>query len=290
MIYENGKIYEGYWENDIPKENLFINSKLIKYYNENINIEKKDKNEFDDIKVTDEEFHEFLKNIDLKKQYCQVHNNLIIGFCIDKNCEDKIKLVCQKCLLKEHEKHDIVKIEEYNNKLKETILNCKKFITDITDMNKSKNFSNQEFESKISELKKYFNSLIDQNIESFISSIFEKIIKENENNLNQKIIKLKKNYPIDNLDKQVEISNLIVSSSGENSNNKIEFINDIFNIKIKNIQKEIKEKVPLIFSNKNSNLYEIENYWLKEIYNSNEKKFSYELEENDSLAIKKKWR
>jgi hypothetical protein len=66
MIYENGKIFEGYWENDMPKENLFIQSKLLKYYNEKNNNEKNEKIEYDEIKLTDTEFNEYIDNIDLK--------------------------------------------------------------------------------------------------------------------------------------------------------------------------------------------------------------------------------
>ena len=286
MIYENGKIFEGYWENDIPKENLLIHFQFLKYCNKKDNIEKNEIIEFEDVKLTDSEFIEYIDNIDLTKQYCQIHKHLIIGLCIDKNCEEKNKLVCQKCFFKEHKKHDINEINEYNDKLKENLIESKKLISDIKDMYMNKKFSNKEFELKISELKKYLNSFLEKKLESFIYQIFEKLIKENENILNPKIIKLKNNYPIDNLDKQIEITNLIFSSLNTNSNNEIEFINDIFNIKIKNIQKEIEEKISLIFDNKISKLNKIENYWIKEISNSNKTKFGYELEENDTLARK----
>ena len=62
MIYENGKIYEGFWEKWYSKRKFIYSDKIIKYCNENINIEKKEKIEFGNIKLTDEEFNECLNN------------------------------------------------------------------------------------------------------------------------------------------------------------------------------------------------------------------------------------
>ena len=80
--------------------------------------------------MEENELNELLKNIDLTTQYCQIenHKKLIIGVCIDKNCKNKNKLICQKCIFKEHKQHEIEEIEEYNNKIKEYILNEKKNI------------------------------------------------------------------------------------------------------------------------------------------------------------------
>ena len=57
-------------------------------------------------------------------------------------------------------------------------------------------------------------------------------------------MKLKNNYPIDNIDKEIEISNLILSLEHFYKNKCLENLNDILNIKTKNIQNEI-EKIIL---------------------------------------------
>ena len=272
MVYEDGKIINGYLDNNIKKE--------IKYYKE-VNIEEDDKNELDNFQMNENELKEFIKSIDLKKQFCQLHKNLIIGLCIDTDCKEKNKLLCQKCLFKNHKKHDIIEIEEYEDKFKENIIKEEKNIIEL------KNINNRKKIDQISKLKKAINELVDIKFESFISSIFTKIINGKENSLNQKLIKLKQNYPIDNLDKEEGITNLIFSSINKNSDdNTNECFNNILNANIKNISKEIENIFSVVFDNNNSNIFEIDNYWTKEIINSENSSFNYELEENDYLAKK----
>ena len=200
MIYTNGEIVDGFWENDIKKGYItkYNNSKIIKYY-EQANDEELDNNDLDNVKLNDNNLNEFIKNIDLTTQYCQLHKYLIVGLCIDKDCKEKNKLLCQKCLFREHKKHDIIEIEEYNDKFKENIIKEEKIISELKDIDKNKN--DKEFDLKISDLKMYINELFKEKLESFISSIFNKVIKGNENFLNQKIMRLKNNYPIDTIDK-----------------------------------------------------------------------------------------
>ncbi len=121
-------------------------------------------------------------------------------------------------------------------------------------------------------------------IESFISSTFENLINQNENNFKKKIMKLKNNYPIDNIDKEIEISNLILSLEHFDKNKNIENVNDILNIKIKNIQNEVEKIILKILYDKNY-LNEIENFWTNELFISNDD-FGYELKENNCLAQK----
>ena len=269
MIYNDGRIINGYLENDIKKE--------INYYEE-VNLEE---NKLDNCKLNEKELNEFIKNLDLKTQFCQLHKYLIIGLCIDKDCKEKNKLICQKCLFKNHKKHDIIEIEEYEDKFKEKIIKEEKNISEL----KNKNNISDIYQT--SELRKNINELIDQKIETFISSIHKKAINLKENSFNQKIIKLKKYYPIDNLDKQVEIINLILSIINNNFDNYInESINDILNAKINNIKTEISKILSIAFDNKDSNIYDIENFWTKEIFNPKEKEFNYELRENNYLAKK----
>ena len=63
----------------------------------------------------------YIKKFDLNTQDCQLHKNLIIGLCIDKDCKEKNKLICQKCIFREHKKHDIVEIEDQNDKFRENV-------------------------------------------------------------------------------------------------------------------------------------------------------------------------
>ena len=234
---------------------------------------------------------DFIKKIDLNTQYCQLHKNLIIGLCIDKDCKEKNKLICQKCIFREHKKHDITEIQENNDKFRENVIKGEKLILEMNDINENKKFSDKKLELKISELKLYVNELIKKKVESFIYPVFDKITKKNENFFNQTILKIKNNYPIDNLDKQVEIKNLILLFENMNIDikDKIELINDILSIKFKNIENEIKKIFSVIFDNKDSSIFEIENYWTKEIYKSDSNEFGYELDENKCLAKKVSW-
>ena len=285
MIYNNGDLYDGYWKDD-EKEGKgimkFKNGEIVDaYWKENkpergilkyndIEIYRNNDNEVkidneniknDIIELNDNELTEFVKNIDLKNQYCQIekHKNYIIGFCIDKNCKNENKLLCQKCFFKEHKQHDIIEIDEYNENLKEYFLKEKKIISEFKDINKKENnISDKKYLLKIEEFKKSINSLIDKKIESFISSTFRNLINQNENNFNKKIMKLKNNYPIDNINKEIEISNLILSLEDFDKNKNIENFNDILNIKIKNIQNsENKQIIKSKLKFKEGNIYKI---------------------------------
>ena len=106
--------------------------------------------------------------------------------------------------------------------------------------------------------------------------------QENEIYLKHKIMKLKQNYPIDSINKEVEISNLIFSLKKIDFNSIIEYINDIFDLRIEKTQNELKEAISRFLDIKI--IVEIENYWTKEIFNS--KEFNYKLEDNNCIAKK----
>ena len=97
-------------------------------------------------------------------------------------------------------------------------------------------------------------------------------------------MKLKNNHPIDNIDKEIEISNLILSLEHFDKNKCLENLNDILNIKTKNIQNEIEKIILKILYDKNY-LNKIENFWTNELFISNDD-FGYELKENNCLAQK----
>jgi len=243
MKYKNGEIFEGYWEND---EKLKGRSE----YNKNIledemNIDDEEKNK--DL-MKENELNELIKNIDLTTQYCQIenHKKLIIGICIDKNCKNENKLICQKCIFKEHKQHEIEEIEEYNNKIKEYFLKEKKNILEfnINDNINKENDLKKESLLKIDVLKKNINELIDKKVDSFICYSFDNFIKLSKNNYNEKIKLLKQNYPIDNLNKEIKISNLINFLDNINQKKIIENTTiDLLDKKLKKIQSEIEEKI-----------------------------------------------
>ena len=158
MIYTNGEIFEGYWKNDNKKElvSKYSNSQIIKYY-EQFKSEKFDHNNLDNAKLNNNDLDDFIKKIDLNTQYCQLHKNLIIGLCIDKDCKEKNKLICQKCIFREHKKHDITEIQEHNDKFRENVIKGEKLILEMNDINENKKFSDKKLELKISELKLYVN-------------------------------------------------------------------------------------------------------------------------------------
>ena len=107
--------------------------------------------------------------------------------------------------------------------------------------------------------------------------------KENEIYLKHKIMKFKQIYPIDSINKEIEISNLIFSLKKIDFNSIIEYINDIFDLRIEKTQNELKEAISRFLDIKI--IVEIENYWTKELFNS--KELYYELEDNNCIAKKK---
>ena len=265
MIYQNGDIYEGYWKNNEKdgkgimkyKNGEIINEywkngekmKDESEYNKNIieneiNINNKDENKE---LLEENELNELIKNIDLTNQYCQIedHKKLIIGICIDKNCKIENKLICQKCIFKMHKQHEIEDIEEYNKKIKEYFLNEQKNIKglNINNINKENDLKNKSL-LKINDLKKNINELFDKNVDLFINYSFDNFIKLSKNNFNDKITLLKQNYPIDNLNKEIKISNLINSLDNINQNQILENeIIDLLDKKLKKIKSEIEETI-----------------------------------------------
>ena len=93
-------------------------------------------------------------------------------------------------------------------------------------------------------MKKNINELFDKKVDSFINYSFENFIKLSKNSFNEKIMLLKQNYPIDNLNKEIKISNLI--NSLDDINQKIIIENttiDLLDEKLKRIKSEIEEKI-----------------------------------------------
>ena len=163
MTYNNGKIFDGYWENDFEKENILkcndlqISNNYINFdFENNEELKNNEKLCNDKIDLNDNELNGFINNIDFKTQYCKIenHNNVIFGVCIDKECKNENKLVCQRCIFKEHKRHEIIDIEEYNNNLKDHIIKRKKNISELKVTNNNKDIINKKYSLKFDELKK----------------------------------------------------------------------------------------------------------------------------------------
>lgn len=242
MIYKNGEIIVEYWKNGekMKDESVYENN-----ISEN-KINSSDKKENEDL-IEENELNELIKNFDLTSQYCQIegHKKLIIGICIDKNCTNENKLICQKCIFKMHKQHEIEDMEECNNKIKEYFLKEKK---NILECNINNIYNENELKNKsllkIDDLKKNINELFDKKVDSFINYSFENFIKLSKNSFNEKIMLLKQNYPIDNLNKEIKISNLINSLDDINQKKIIENNTiDLLDEKLKKIKSEIDEKI-----------------------------------------------
>ena len=100
-------------------------------------------------------------------------------------------------------------------------------------------------------MKKNINELFDKNVDLFINYSFDNFIKLSKNNFNDKITLLKQNYPIDNLNKEIKISNLINSLDNINQKEILENeIIDLLDKKFKKIKSEIEEKISVNLNNK----------------------------------------
>ena len=100
-------------------------------------------------------------------------------------------------------------------------------------------------------MKKNINELFDKNVDLFINYSFDNFIKLSKNNFNDKIALLKQNYPIDNLNKEIKISNLINSLDNINQKEILENeIIDLLDKKFKKIKSEIEEKISVNLNNK----------------------------------------
>ena len=57
-------------------------------------------------------------SLELNNLNCQLQNHSsaqIIGFCIDKNCNEKNKFACSECIFDVHSQHRLIKTKDLSN-------------------------------------------------------------------------------------------------------------------------------------------------------------------------------
>ena len=164
--------------------------------------------------------------IELGSQKCQIekHNqNLFIGFCIDQNCKNRNKLLCSECIFDEHLKHDMIRIREINKEILKNIEKENQNISLIKEFNEEIKKLEEIYHLKIEELKKNIISIIEQKTNSFITNNLKVLKQSSKMKLDKNLININENYPINSLDKQIEISNLINIIKADEKNIKEKF-------------------------------------------------------------------
>ena len=239
--------------------------------------------------------------IELGSQKCQIekHNqNLFIGFCIDQNCKNRNKLLCSECIFDEHLKHDMIRIREINKEILKNIEKENQNISLIKEFNEEIKKLEEIYHLKIEELKKNIISIIEQKINLFITNNLKVLRQTSKMKLDKNLININENYPIDSLDKQIEISNLINIIKADEKNIKekfdksyikklIEANKENFKKKKENIEKIIGTIITNnLHENNNINLFiEINNPWTNDVFKYSNK-FLYTLKENNNLIEK----
>ena len=239
--------------------------------------------------------------IELGSQKCQIekHNqNLFIGFCIDQNCKNRNKLLCSECIFDEHLKHDMIRIREINKEILKNIEKENQNISLIKEFNEEIKKLEEIYHLKIEELKKNIISIIEQKTNSFITNNLKVLKQSSKMKLDKNLININENYPINSLDKQIKISNLINTMKEDEKNIKekfdksyiqklIEANRENFIKKKENIEKIIVTIITNNFNeNNNLNLFiEINNPWTNTIFKYSNK-FLYTLKDNNNLIEK----
>ena len=239
--------------------------------------------------------------IELGSQKCQIekHNqNLFIGFCIDQNCKNRNKLLCSECIFDEHLKHDMIRIREINKEILKNIEKENQNISLIKEFNEEIKKLEETYHLKIEELKKNIISIIEQKTNSFITNNLKVLKQSSKMKLDKNLININENYPINSLDKQIKISNLINTMKEDEKNIKekfdksyiqklIEANRENFIKKKENIEKIIVTIITNNFNeNNNLNLFiEINNPWTNTIFKYSNK-FLYTLKDNNNLIEK----
>ena len=239
--------------------------------------------------------------IELGSQKCQIekHNqNLFIGFCIDQNCKNRNKLLCSECIFDEHLKHDMIRIREINKEILKNIEKENQNISLIKEFNEEIKKLEEIYHLKIEELKKNIISIIEQKINLFITNNLKVLRQTSKMKLDKNLININENYPINSLDKQIEISNLINIIKADEKNIKekfdksyiqklIEANKENFIKKKENIEKIIGTIITNnLHENNNINLFiEINNPWTNDVFKYSNK-FLYTLKDNNNLIEK----
>ena len=239
--------------------------------------------------------------IELGSQKCQIekHNqNLFIGFCIDQNCKNRNKLLCSECIFDEHLKHDMIRIREINKEILKNIEKENQNISLIKEFNEEIKKLEEIYHLKIEELKKNIILIIEQKINLFITNNLKVLRQTSKMKLDKNLININENYPINSLDKQIEISNLINIIKADEKNIKekfdksyiqklIEANKENFIKKKENIEKKIGTIITNnLHENNNINLFiEINNPWTNDMFKYSNK-FLYTLKDNNNLIEK----
>ncbi len=239
--------------------------------------------------------------IELGSQKCQIENhnqNLFIGFCIDQNCKNRNKLLCSECIFDEHLKHDMIRIREINQEILKNIEKENQNISLIKEFNEEIKKLEETYHLKIEELKKNIILIIEQKINSFITNNLKALKQSSKMKLDKNLININENYPINSLDKQIKISNLINTMKEEEKKIKEKFdksyIQKLIEANRENFikKKENIEKIisTIITNNLNENnilkaFIEINNPWTNTIFKY-PNKFLYTLKDNNNLIEK----
>lgn len=147
-------------------------------------------------------------NMSLKEIKCKEENHggkVCFGLCIDKNCSSKNKLVCPKCILKEHSQHKVIDLDDLEDEINKDNLyydyikndkipvdSYKKILENDLDksLEEIKIEMNKQFDSKVEKIKKDYSSYLNKKLGSIDVLYQTKIISNDRtkpNNLNEEI-------------------------------------------------------------------------------------------------------
>ena len=209
---------------------------------------------------------------DLNNLYCKEEdhtNNEIIGLCIDDNCNINNKLICYKCIFRNHNQHKLLELTEIKEKLKKELEIFKENQNYKNLFENDFNKIETEIRTKFNKIKESFIKNFDENVKDYINNVkneFKNIFDKNDNNSNINFIDLKNQIIHNNNENISKIFTNFLNKKNYNNNNLLVNKNNLYE-KINKIQDN--------FINSEIKLYEtnIKKDFKKSLYNMNNENY-----------------
>ena len=225
-------------------------------------------------------------------------NNDLLGFCTEKNCKAASRFLCLDCIFGCHQKHQIMKLKDLQEKINEKMLTSnfrskiQKFMTKLKE-------TEDRINSEIEVIRTNILEIINNKANNFLSEINDRIFssyKELSSNFNLEIFKTREIKDLSQGEYNSLINfvnyNFIKNEEVESNTEKRDLIEELNKIE-KNISVfmcDINKQICMILNNKltfNTQLFlpnAIKFEWCEKVYTTYS--FYYTLSDNNMTALK----
>lgn len=225
-------------------------------------------------------------------------NNELLGFCIENNCKANNRFLCLECIFNSHQKHQIMKLKELQEKINEKMLTSNFRAKNQKFMNKLKE-TEEKINGEIEIIRTNVLEIINNKGSNFLCEINDRIFssyKELSSNFNLEIFKTREVKELSQGEYNSLINfinyNFIKSEEVEKSTEKRDLIEELTKIEknIATFMSDINKQICTTLNEKltlNTQLFlpnAIKFEWCEKVYTTYS--FYYTLSDNNMTALK----